>query len=62
MEHAGRMILHPNEASLGLGSMEDGWIWVLGFGVRNERGRAREGELRELGRVSGSLGVREREI
>ena len=59
-EHAEKMIPHPIEAPLGLGSMEDGWIWVLGFGVRNERGRAREGELRELGRVSGSLGVRER--
>ena len=35
-----KMIPHPIEAPLGLGSMEDGWIWVLGFGVRNERGRA----------------------
>ena len=58
-EHAEKMIPHPIEAPLGLGSMEDGWIWVLGFGVRNERGRAREGELGELGRVNGSLGVRE---
>ena len=34
---------------------------VLGSRVWGEhgRGRAREGELRELGRVSGSLGVRE---
>ena len=32
------MIPHPIEAPLGLGSMEDGWIWVLGFGGENERG------------------------
>ena len=36
MEHAGRMILHPNEAPLGLGSMEEDWIRVLGFEVRAE--------------------------
>jgi len=41
MEHAGRMILHPNGTPLGLGSMEDERIWVLGFGGRNER-RGRE--------------------
>ena len=35
-------------------------FWALGFGGEHGRGRAREGELRELGRVSGSLGVRER--
>ena len=39
-KHAEKMIPHPIEAPLGLGSREDGWIWVLGFGVRNERGRA----------------------
>ena len=41
MEHAGRKILHPNGTPLGLGSMEDERIWVLGFGERNER-RGRE--------------------
>ena len=38
-EHAEKMIPHPIEAPLVLGSMKDGWFWVLEFGVRNERGR-----------------------
>ena len=63
MEHAGRMILHPNETPLGLGSMEDEWIWVLGFGGRNER-RERERELGlELALVRGESGwERESEV
>ena len=35
---------------------------ALGFGGEHGRGRAWEGELRELGRVNGSLGVRERDL
>jgi len=46
------MIPHPIEAPLGLGSREDGWIWVLGFGVRmrgesSGMSRAGHGEVRE---------------
>ena len=40
--------------------MEDGWIWVLGFGVRNERGEP-ELEL-STGRVMEVVGRRERVI
>ena len=53
---------HPREGieEMELGIKWRGRFWSLGFGGEHGRGRAWEGELRELGRVSGSLGVRER--
>ena len=47
------MIPHPIEAPLGLGSREDGWIWVLGFGVRMR------GESSGMSRAGHGKGERE---